>query len=250
MSLGNTMNIKIIKALVWKEWHEQRGRLAFGCVLLMSLMAIGLKSRLLPDEVTIYFISTFLGSFLLPVFVVLGLIAPEREDRSLDTLLAQPLATGTLLGIKLATGLVLCIAPVLGATLVACVMAGAREITVAYIQHIGLGSAAMASVLLIWSLSLSCRQISEARAGAVGLVVLGICLLVFGFNVEKIEAHTVLYWGLRYGNPLAPIRSMSTYPSQQALDHFSAYILVQIPILVGLSIWTAWRFKTLPRTNK
>jgi hypothetical protein len=216
----------------------------------MSLMAIGLKSRLLPDAVTVYLVSTFFGTILLPVFVILGLIAPEREDRSMDTLLAQPLTAGTLLGIKLATGLILCMGPVLGATLVACVMAGEREMTVAYIQHIGLGSACMASVLFFWSLSLSCQQISEARAASVGLVVMGACLMVLGFNVEKIKAHTVLYWCLRYGNPLSPLTSMHTYPSQEALDHFSAYILVQIPIVLGLSIWAAWRFKTLPRANR
>jgi len=244
------MNIKIIRVLMWKEWHEQRATLAFCCMLLMSLMAIGLKSRLLPDEVTIYLVSTFLGSFLLPVFVILGLIAPEREDRTLDTLLAQPLAVGTLLGIKLATGLILCIGPILGSTLVACLMAGGREVTVAYMQYIGLCSATMAAVLFVWSLSLSCHQISEARAASVGLIALGISLMVLTFNVTKVEAHTVLYWCLCYGTPLSLIPLMHEYPSHRALDHFYAYTVVQIPIMVGLSLWATWRFKTLPRTNK
>ena len=53
----------MIRKLLWKEWHEQRWKAAFGCVILMAFTAIGLKTRLVPDEVIIA-LGIFIGAIL------------------------------------------------------------------------------------------------------------------------------------------------------------------------------------------
>jgi ABC-type transport system involved in multi-copper enzyme maturation permease subunit len=247
------MNTKIIKVLVWKEWHEQRGRLAFCCVILLSLMAIGLNSRLLPDYVTVFLVLTLLGSFLLPIFVVMGLIAPEREDRTLDTLMAQPLSLSVLFGVKLVTGIILCIGPILGSTVMAGLMAGGRELTINHILYVGSCSVAIALVFFIWLMALSCHQISEARAAIAGFITLGICLMALltkSLFIHRETVNATLYWCLNYCNPFSLTSFIHWYPSGRGLDHITAYVALQAPIVVGLLLWAAWRFKTLPRKNK
>jgi len=39
----------MLRALLWKEWHEQRWRVALATVWLLGMSAIGLKTRILPD---------------------------------------------------------------------------------------------------------------------------------------------------------------------------------------------------------
>lgn len=39
------------RALLWKEWREQRWKMAFGRVMLCGFCAIGLQTRLIPDVV-------------------------------------------------------------------------------------------------------------------------------------------------------------------------------------------------------
>ena len=91
--------VKIVRSLLWKEWHEQRWKLAFGSVILMGLVSVGLQARLLPDR-DILLLAIFVGSYLLPVFVAMGLVAAEQGEGSLHTLLALPLRPWIMLGVN------------------------------------------------------------------------------------------------------------------------------------------------------
>ena len=79
----------MVRSLFWKEWHEQRWKLGFGSIILMSFAAISLRARLMPDEDVVVTVVAIAG-LLLPVLVSMGLVAPERADGSLRSLRALP----------------------------------------------------------------------------------------------------------------------------------------------------------------
>ncbi|NQV31344.1 MAG: hypothetical protein HQ515_01565, partial [Phycisphaeraceae bacterium] len=212
------MNKEMIKVLAWKEWHEQRGTLAFCCVLLMSLTAIGLQSRLMPDSFIIRLSFSLLGGTVFPLIISAGLIAPEREDRTLNTLLAQPLAAGGLLVIKLITGVILCLVPILGVTVTACLMAGNREMTMAQINYAGLCTAIMALVFFIWSLSLTINQ-GEHRTVSISTAVLvasTLCFVVGLASLNSPAGKVAVYRVLVFGNPMSLLLFMCEYPARSA----------------------------------
>ncbi len=62
----------MLKALFWKEWQEQRWRLALACIGLIGMTAIGLKTRVVPDE-AIIMITLIISVFILPAFSGMGL---------------------------------------------------------------------------------------------------------------------------------------------------------------------------------
>ena len=72
----------MIRPLIWKEWQEQRWKLAFGCVLMLGYTAIGFRTRILRD-IEIIISSLVLGSIFLPIFVSFGLVAAERSAGTL-----------------------------------------------------------------------------------------------------------------------------------------------------------------------
>ena len=59
---------RVLASLLWKEGCEQRWKLAFGCVILTGLMAVGLRVRILPDREVLYLV-LFVGALLLPVLI-------------------------------------------------------------------------------------------------------------------------------------------------------------------------------------
>ena len=160
----------MIKPLIWKEWHEQRWKLAFGCVLLMGYTAIGLKSRLLPDEIIIFFGTTFSG-WVMPMLVAMGIVAVERANGSLDTLLALPVKSWKVFTVKLLTGASVCAVPILGSMIVALLIASEREMEPSDIAIPYLCSVAFGFVMYIWIIAFGIRQPSEARVGLVGIAI-------------------------------------------------------------------------------
>ena len=88
-----------IRTLLWKEWHEHRWKLVFGCVMLMAYVAIGLRARLWPDIVTVA-AGLFPGAFILAVFTTMGITATERNEGSFDVLLSRPISPRKILAVK------------------------------------------------------------------------------------------------------------------------------------------------------
>ena len=229
--------VKIVRSLLWKEWHEQRWKLAFGSVILMGLVSVGLQARLLPDR-DILLLAIFVGSYLLPVFVAMGLVAAEQGEGSLHTLLALPLRPWIMLGVKLSVGVAACIAPLAASAALACLMAGGREVPVAGILA-GHGAAAViAMCVLVWTISFSIRQPTEARAGLMGLAVV-LVLVLSGAWVGRLWRKPVDYL-----NPVLLVRLTETWHWKVAATtaeramHFGTYFLVQVA-MAALLFWLA-----------
>ena len=101
----------MLKALLWKEWHEQRWRVALATVWLLGMTAIGLKTRILPDDAVLILIWVP-TAVILPAFLGMGLFASERKAGTLPYLMVQPVGRGPILAAKVIVGLLAYVTPV------------------------------------------------------------------------------------------------------------------------------------------
>lgn len=232
----------MIKPLIWKEWHEQRWKLAFGCVLLIGYPAIGLQSRLLPDEIIIFFGTTWSG-WMMPMLVAMGLVAVERANGSLGTLLALPVKSWKIFMVKFLTGAVVCVVPILGSMIVALLIASGRELNPSDIVVPYLCSIAFGFVMYIWIIAFGIRQPSEARVGLVGIAIFigwGAIVMI----ADELVTRPLDRWSLA----ITPFgffeigwdRDYSLLPKT---------IPIQLVLAVCLIIWGAHRFSRLERTK-
>lgn len=165
-----------MRQLIWKEWHEQRWKLGFGCIVLCAFALIGLRTRAVPDE-SIMVGTCALGILLLPILTAAGLIPAERGEGTLRTLLALPVAPWKVLAAKAILGAMLCAGPILAAAIVSLLMARGREISNGATWEIYGRAVAVALFLFAWMLWSTARSPSEGRAAALCVGVLILWLL-------------------------------------------------------------------------
>jgi len=114
------------RKLIWKEWHEQCWRLAFGCVLFGGCMLIGLKTRMMWDTAIIGMGLVFAVP-LLAILAAMSPVAGERSEGTLSMLLGLPLRPWKTLLIKTLMALVVCLGPIVTMLIVSLAVAGGRE---------------------------------------------------------------------------------------------------------------------------
>lgn len=161
----------MIRSLLWKEWHEQWWRIAFGCVIIGATMALGLKVRIIPDENLIESAMVF-GMVIMPLLMAMGLVAPERADGTLSALLALPVAPFKVLIVKLLMGVLGCLLPMATAAIATAAIAHGREIRSQQMLILFAGASIFATVMLLWFMAFGVTQPTEARVALVGLAVL------------------------------------------------------------------------------
>lgn len=240
----------MMRNLFWKEWREQRWKMAFGCVMLVSFCAIGLRARMVPDF-TIIILTAFFGGPLLALLTAMGVVGRDRGEGSLDYLLALPVAPYRVLGVKMLVGLANCFVPVLGVGLVASIVAGGREMT--FLQIFGTVGVGLwlATHLLVWSVAIGIRQPSEARAGLVGVGV----IVGWGLYFLLIMAITPNTATTPFFLALTPLTCLGLGDYAPHMAHFEGYPMwigllalafaAQSLWLVGLSWWGVRRFSRL-----
>ncbi len=79
----------MIKPLIWKEWHEQRWKLAFGTLMLAFFTCVLISARLTTGNENIVLV-IFGGGYILSLYSAMGVIAPEITDRTKIFLAAKP----------------------------------------------------------------------------------------------------------------------------------------------------------------
>lgn len=216
--------------LLWKEWHEQSWKLAFGCVVLAAIACIGLRARLVADQRLSLWIC-FLGLTLLPVLSSTGLVPAERSEGSFESLLSLPVRPWKILLAKTQMGLLLCAGPMICAALVSAQMAGGREMSSGSIVMLYLRSTLTVLSLFVWMLALTIRLPSEARAG-----LLGLGLLIFWMLATA---------GLSYPDVPQVVRAVSPFAFVYGVNsgfagspHLAMTLLVQALALSLLWRWT------------
>lgn len=170
----------MIKPLIWKEWREQRWKMAFGCLIVGAFVLIGLKSRIFPD-IIIFVFSATCSSLLMPLFIAMGLIAEERSDGSLYTLLALPVRIKLLYIVKMVLGAMVVLTPILVSLILSLLMAGGREESISDILKWYVMGAHFAIVMFIVTVISGMRFSSEAKVALTGIAWIGFwvfCVIV------------------------------------------------------------------------
>jgi hypothetical protein len=93
----------VIRALLWKEWREQRWRFVLGTLVLTTLAASLVRAQLatMPESVVLVFGPIGL---LLAIFLAMGSVATERADGTWPFLRARPVGAASVLRIKWLVG--------------------------------------------------------------------------------------------------------------------------------------------------
>ena len=168
-----------MRQLLWKEWHEQAWKLAFGCIVLAAMAAIGLHARMVADATLIEWVAV-VGVFILPVLSSTGLMPAERAEGSFEALISMPVRPRQVLAAKAVLGVVLVVGPMAVAAAVSLALAGGREMTAGAMLAFYVRATASAVALLAWMVALTVRLPNEARAAllAVGVVIIWLLLSV------------------------------------------------------------------------
>jgi ABC-type transport system involved in multi-copper enzyme maturation permease subunit len=220
-----------MRSLLWKEWHEQSWKLAFSCILLGAMAAIGLHARMIADQDMLVWIWAI--GIILPISYSSGLIPAERSDGFFESLIVLPVAPWKILLAKTVMGLALCIFPLLLAGLITLAIAGGRELTDQTIIAIYFRTILTSLSLFIWMFAWTSRLPTEARSGLVGIGIL-ICWLMIsvGLSVNRDES----LWAAT-----SPLAFVDGYLGDQIalMPVGTTSVLIQALIGVTLWIWTS-----------
>lgn len=93
------------RALLSKEWREQRWRFALGTLVMTAMLAGLLRAQIIPYNEAALLIYWPVGVILV-IFLAMGPVASERSDRTWEFLLAQPVSRSRVLLAKWLIGLV------------------------------------------------------------------------------------------------------------------------------------------------
>jgi len=166
-----------MRSLLWKEWHEQRWKLAFGSLILGAFALIGLRARVVADELLLEWLC-FLSVVLLPVMASTGLIASEREERTIESMLSLPVAPARIFWIKTLIGVLLTAGPLVVAGVISLIVAGGRELSTPAMALFFAKSIAAALSLFFWMFALTVRLPTETRASLIAMAVVVMWLLI------------------------------------------------------------------------
>jgi len=234
----------VLRSLFWKEWHEQRWKVLFGSVLVAGCAVVGLKTRILPDEAILVFYAVG-AALVLPILAAMDLVATERADGSLGTLISMPVRPSVVLAVKMAVASLTCIIPQAAGMLAAILMAGGRELRTSGFVGAFAGCTALSLCLLMWTVGLSVRQASEARAALVGAAVIVLWIsvglggeLVLGLPVE---------WFFMVVTPFGFLAA--GFDELESRESFALGVLVQVLAAAGLFAWAASRLGRPGRTR-
>lgn len=227
--------------LLWKEWSEQRWRLAFLSVLVCGLTATGLSVRLMPD-INVARITCLIGASL-AMLVGIGLVPHEREQGTIRLLLFLPIRPRQILLAKLLVALIVTLVPLIASFLVFQIMAGQRESSFAEILQAYLVIMIIAVTLLLWSLAFSIRARSESVAGFAIIAIVAWTFLEVAI-IGLIAHDAAQGWG--WSLLLQPYAAAAFIDNASQLCR-SLVIPAQLFLALVLSLWTLWQF---PKTGR
>jgi hypothetical protein len=79
----------MLRPLIWKEWHEQRWKLAFGTVMLLFFTLSLIVSELATDG-EIFFVIMLFGGAIMALYSAMGVFSPERMNKTNTFLVSKP----------------------------------------------------------------------------------------------------------------------------------------------------------------
>lgn len=170
----------MIKPLIWKEWHEQRWKLAFGTVMLVFFTGALLAARVSTDR-EIVVVVWFFGGLVLSLYSAMGVFAPERTGGTTTFLVSKPIAVWKVFICKWFFGWLNFAVPMLVCGTVLVVIAllhpEGRLFELKYIAKGTFTVLCMATAFYSMTCCFAPRKSSEAFVGFVGLLVFFVVLI-------------------------------------------------------------------------
>lgn len=165
----------MITPILWKEWREQRWKLAFGTVMLIFFTGSFFAARVSSNrEVTI--VIWVFGGLLLGLYSAMGVFAPERTHRTVTFLAAKPVVPWKVFFVKWLVGWLNMAVPMAACTVLALVVEHgnypARRLAAGLAGGLGLATA-----FYTLTCCLSPRRAGEAMVGVCGLLVFLVALI-------------------------------------------------------------------------
>ena len=238
----------MLKPLIWKEYHEQRWKLAFGTVMLAFFTGALLAARLTTDR-ELPIVIWLLGGLVLSLYSAMGVFAPEQTNETKPFLASKPIEPWKVFACKFLFGWLNFAVPMLLCSAALAVIAlfnpDAALYQLKYIAKGTLAGLAIGTMFYSMTCCFAPRKSGEALVGLTGCIIFLIFFLhamtgAFTFlrrgslndlniAVELFVFINPLYWiGLLTQLDFAPQRSLFTL--EQAC-------LFLVTILIGLRKW-------------
>ena len=228
----------MLKALLWKEWQEQRSRMALATIWLVGMTAIGLKTRILPDAGILSLI-WFPTAIVLPAFLGMGLFASERKDGTLTYLMTQPVHRGHILLSKVTIGVLASILPFAFCGLTVFLALGGQEMSTLSLARFAAGVTAFSVVAFAWDLLLGLRCRREETFVLASALVLS-CSIVYDLATEPYAMDESMSW-LQAFSPFATLATAQGMSPQSSNIAMIAAAQGLTLIALGFGLWLRFR---------
>jgi ABC-type Na+ efflux pump permease subunit len=246
------------RALMAKEWREQRWRFFLGLFVLTILNAALLRAQVIPYSEAVLAVYWPVGVMIV-IFLAIGPVAGEQETRTWDFLLARPISRADVLTVKWAAGLLQLIGIMTLATAAGVIAMLSREFP-ARVIPLAPSYAAPETIASGWKLMgwVSTHPVAwlcvVALAATVGLASLytplfliltrgrneftaALGAILLSIVVHLWLGHFVLSWPMRlvaWANPLSPLVAVLYLGNPQ-------WLVVAVPLhivtWIALPIW-------------
>lgn len=248
------------RALLWKEWREQRWRCVLGVVVMATLAGSLVRALIMPAAESVILVFGPIG-LVLTVFIAMGNVAAERDAGTWNFLLARPVARANLLRTKWLVGAAFVVGMYLLAGAAAHLAAASRGIfdmpetqiysgkafetwinasSPAWLWNV-VGSAAVS--MLAWYTVLFfvlTRARNELHAGLGGLLLsIGLVAWALQYPMSKafeITGDARLFWYTSLLNPAAPLITIA-----EPLGLRAVVFLIAIGVWIVFPVWVIGR---------
>jgi hypothetical protein len=236
----------MLRAMLWKEWREQRWKAAFGAVMVGSFSASLASARLTTrGEATL--MVAVLGPLILALYSAMGVFAPERSNHTLSFLVAQPVPAWQVFACKWFCGWLNVAIPVLPSVVCFAVF-GRTDSGRGLVDDPGQvfrgtpAFLALGTMAYAWVCCLTVRRRNEAAVGLAGLlifVVLSVHMWLGGLASGAMDGPGFrgFPWAVT-PNPLLWLLCLGSCPRG-----FPAFLAVQLLVFTGLIAYgyRCWR---------
>ena len=218
----------MVKPILWKEWQEQRWKLAFGSVMLGSLTWAFFASHVVSNQEVIVGV-WIVGGTLLALHTAMGVFAPERSAGTTTFLLSKPILPSRAFACKWIMGWLSLAVPLsvcgIGMAMATRVGPQAGSISLGFLAIGTLRAMATSTVIYSLTCCLSPRKSEEGGTGLVGLSLVAAMFLHFSIGPHG----SVIQQVAKAINPLyfafpAHVSLMLLIPGQACLLALSLWI--------------------------
>ncbi len=233
----------MIRPLIWKEWREQRWKIAFGTIMLVSFAGSLVAARIISYKEVVY-VTWLIGGMILALYSAMGVFAPEKSNKTIAFLSSRPIEPWKVFLCKWFFGWLNFAVPLLFCSLIAAVylLVHPQEHLLDMLIRVTCLGLTLGTMFYSMTCCFAPRKSGEAFVGLTGLIVL-FAFIVHAMTVEialrtSLQSElSLLHEILLFINPFLWISVMARPYSDM---HLSILILEQTA-LFAFTMWIGLR---------